>query len=100
MTTATIVSAIATVPAAEKTFTVAGVSCLKGVYKARFANSLDRVKVLHANAHTDIRLIELPNPMTKLDAVSYLLDLPNNDEITDDAVETDYCHNYFHIYDC
>jgi pyruvate-formate lyase len=91
MTTATINTAtaiaIATVPATEKTFTVAGVSNLKGVYKARFANSLDRVKVLHANAHTDIRLIELPHAMVKADAVQYLLNLPFNDAIEDEAVK-------------
>lgn len=87
MTTNNTATIIATVPAAEKTFTVAGVSNLKGVYKARFANSLDRVKVLHANAHTDIRLIELPHAMVKADAVQYLLNLPFNDAIEDEAVK-------------
>lgn len=60
---------------AEKTFTVAGVSNLNGVYKLRVANSTGRVKVLHANGHTDIRLIELPNAMTKLEAADYLYSL-------------------------
>jgi hypothetical protein len=60
---------------AEKTFTVAGVSNLNGVYKLRVANSTGRGKVLQANGHTDIRLIELPNAMTKLQAADYLVGL-------------------------
>ena len=48
-----------------KTFTVAGFSVLDGVKKMRFANSMDRVKVLMANGHTDIELQELPRAMTK-----------------------------------
>jgi acyl-coenzyme A thioesterase PaaI-like protein len=69
---------------AEKTFSVAGVSNLNGVYKARFANHINRIKVLHKNAHTDIRLIELPYAMTKRDAVQYLMDLPNCTEASDE----------------
>lgn len=88
----TVVASTVSVPAttAEKTFTVAGVSCLKGVYKLRVANGIDRVKVLHKNDHTDIRLIELPNAMTKMEAVQYLMDLPNNTDIDDDVLK-----NYF-----
>ena len=56
-------------------FTVAGVSNLKDVYKLRVANSTGRGKVLQANGHTDIRLIELPNAMTKLEAADYLVGL-------------------------
>lgn len=48
-----------------KMFTVAGYSTLKGVKKMRFANSMDRVKVLMRNGHTDIELEELPRAMTK-----------------------------------
>ena len=75
--TTTIESTVPVTTTAEKTFTVAGVSCLKGEYKVRHANNLDRVKVLQANDHEDIRLIELGSAMTKLDAVKYLLNLPN-----------------------
>lgn len=65
----------------EKTFTVAGVSNLNGVYKLRVANSTGRVKVLHANGHTDIRLIELPSAMTKLQAADYLVGLQYDEEL-------------------
>ena len=72
-----------TVPAttAEKTFTVAGVSCLKGEYKVRFANSIDRIKTLVQNAHTDIRLIELGSEMTKAEAINAIMDLAGFDDI-------------------
>jgi hypothetical protein len=86
--TTTIESTVPATTTAEKTFTVAGVSCLKGEYKVRHANNLDRVKVLQANEHTDIRLIELPNAMTKMEAVQYLISLPTNDEIEDKSLKT------------
>jgi hypothetical protein len=57
------------------TFTQAGVSRLKGEFKARFANDALRVKVLAKNGHTDIDLIELPTPMTKEAAVAYLIEI-------------------------
>jgi ribosomal protein L35AE/L33A len=56
----------------DKQFTVAGVSTHNGVVKYRFANSLERDKVLRKSGHTDIKLIELPNAMSKEDAVSYI----------------------------
>ena len=71
----------------EKTFTVAGVSDLNGIYKLRVANSTDRVKVLKRNGHEDIRLIELPYAMTKLEAVSYLIDLPTNEAIENEDIK-------------
>jgi hypothetical protein len=48
-----------------KMFTVAGHSVLDGVRKTRFATTMDRVKVLMRNGHTDIELQELPHAMTK-----------------------------------
>jgi len=55
--------------ATDKTFTVAGVSKLKGEYKVRFANDVMRVEVLTKGGHEDIRLVELDEPLSKLDAV-------------------------------
>ena len=54
-------------------FTHAGVSKLDGEFKVRFANDAMRTKVLIKNGHTDIDIIELKTPMTKEDAVAYLL---------------------------
>ena len=57
----------------DKLFTVAGVSKNKGAYKVRFANDLvSRIKALHRAGHADVNLVELPKPMTKLEALQYL----------------------------
>jgi len=66
----------------EKLFTVAGTATQHGVTKARFANDLvARIKILNKNGCTDINLVELPKPMTKLQALQYL----NEQGITGDA---------------
>lgn len=57
----------------EKLFTVAGTATQNGVTKARFANDLvARIKILNKSGCTDINLIELPTPMTKLQALQHL----------------------------
>jgi len=56
-------------------FRFAGVSTLNGKMKARFANDMLRVKVLAKNGHKDIDIIELKTPMTKEDAVAFLLSI-------------------------
>ena len=55
----------------EKTFTVAGTATnADGTAKARFANDLvARIKILNKAGCTNINLIELPQPMTKLEAL-------------------------------
>ena len=57
------------------TFTHAGVSRQNGEFKVRFANDALRVKVLAKNGHKDIDIIELKHPMTKEDAVAFLLEI-------------------------
>lgn len=54
-------------------FSHAGVSRLNGDFKVRFANDQLRVKILAKNGHKDIDIIELPEAMTKADAVAYLM---------------------------
>ena len=58
----------------NKMFTVAGISTTaKGVTKARFGNDLvSRIKKLKDNA--DINFVELPRPMTKVEAATFLLE--------------------------
>lgn len=59
--------------ATEKTFTVAGVASQNGVTKVRFANDLvARVKILDKAGCTDIDLVELPEAMTKLEALRFM----------------------------
>ncbi len=59
----------------SKSFTHAGVSRLNGEFKVRFANDQMRVKVLAKNGHKDIDIIELKHPMTKEEAVAFLLQI-------------------------
>jgi hypothetical protein len=71
--------------ATDKTFTVVGVSKLKGEYKVRFANDIMRVKVLNKGGHEDVRLVELDEPLNKLDAV---LAIKNMTEFADVGAQT------------
>lgn len=57
------------------TYKFVGVSRLKGELKVRFANDAARVKVLAKNGHTDIDLIELTHPMTKEEAIGFLMSI-------------------------
>jgi hypothetical protein len=68
----------------NKTFTVAGTATNPdGTTKARFANDLvARIKILNKANCTNINLMELPEPMTKIDALKYLESTGN---FTDDA---------------
>jgi len=60
----------------EKLFTVAGTAAQNGNTKVRFANDLvARIKILNKNNCTDINLMELPKPMTKLEALQHLQSL-------------------------
>jgi len=68
----------------DKLFTVAGVSTLNGKVKLRFANGLDkRIAVLVRNGHSDVRLTELPEGMTKQNAALFL---KTNDQFADVAM--------------
>ena len=58
----------------EKLFTVAGTAKnADGTVKARFANDLvARIKILNKAGCTEINLVELPQAMTKLEALQHL----------------------------
>jgi hypothetical protein len=58
----------------SKLFTVAGTATNPdGTTKARFANDLvARIKILNKGGCTNIDLVELPSPMTKLQALQFL----------------------------
>lgn len=62
--------------ATSKLFTVVGISTLNGQTKMRFATDVMRVKVLAKGGHQEITLIELPEPMLKVDAVKFAATLP------------------------
>ena len=73
------------------TFKYAGVSTLNGKIKARFANDQMRVKVLAKNGHSDIDIIELEYPMTKEEAVAFLLKInfDNGNKVVRAAIEAE-----------
>jgi hypothetical protein len=56
-----------------KLFTHAGISLLDNKYKVRYATDAARIKVLAKNGHRNIDLIELKHPMTKRQAIDYLV---------------------------
>jgi hypothetical protein len=56
----------------SKLYTVAGASVQDGVFKYRFANSMDRARVLTRAGHTWVKLFVLPQPMYKEDAARWL----------------------------
>ena len=58
----------------EKMFTVAGTATNPdGTTKARFANDLvARIKILNKAGCTNINLVDLPQAMTKLEALQHL----------------------------
>lgn len=78
----------------DKLFTCAGVSECKGTYKVRFASDITRVKVLAKTGHSDITMVELPNAMTKSQAVNFLkstalYDKKQYREVIDESLVTD-----------
>lgn len=80
--------------ATDKTYTVAGISKLRGDYKVRFANDIMRIKILAKSDHEDIRLVELGSAMTKLEAVQHIR---THDEFTDAAAQAtiaEYLENH------
>lgn len=73
----------------SRTYSHAGVSKLDGEFKFRVANDATRVKVLAKNGHTDIDIVELKYPMTKQEAVAYLLEInfDNGNQVVRAALE-------------
>lgn len=76
--------------ATDKLFTVAGTSKLDGVVKCRWANDSMRVKVLAKSGHEDITLIELPNAMTKLEAIKFIQGLDEFQGVAEQSAIADY----------
>jgi len=61
----------------ERTYTVAGTARQNGIVKTRFANDFyNRIKILNKAGCEDIKLVELPEPMSKLHALQYIKNLP------------------------
>ena len=76
--------------ATDKTFKVAGISKLDGEYKVRFANDLMRIKVLAKHGHEDIRLAELDEAVTKLEAARLIATMEDFADAAAQSVIAEY----------
>ncbi len=76
--------------ATDKLFTVAGISKLNGEYKVRFANDIMRIKVLAKHGHEDIRLADLEQDVTKLEAARIILAMEDFADALGQATITEY----------
>ena len=76
--------------ATDKLYTVAGTSTLNGEMKVRFANDVMRIKVLAKHGHEDITLVELPNAMSKVEAVKFIKTIDEFSGVAEQAAIADY----------
>jgi hypothetical protein len=76
--------------ATDKKFTVCGTSTLEGEMKVRFANDVMRVKVLDKHGHTDITLVQLDTPLSKMEAAEFIMQLPEFASDYQQAAIADY----------
>ena len=76
--------------ATDKLFSVAGVSTLNGEVKVRFANDIMRIKVLAKSGHEDIRLAELDNAVTKMEAAMLISGMDEFSDVIAQATIAEY----------
>lgn len=73
-----------------QTFTVIGITTLNGNTKVRFANDIvRRIKLFAKSGCSRLDLIELPNAMTKIEALRYMLLRPEFKSPEDQATIND-----------
>ena len=66
----------------QGTYLYAGIACKNGEYRTRFAQDEMRSKILYNDGQTDIRLVKLPQAMSKYEACCYII----NDPMFDDEI--------------
>lgn len=59
-----------------KTYIIAGTTVQNGERKLRFSNTQQFIMDVKHKGHSNIELVQLPEPMTKIEAVTYLKTLP------------------------
>jgi len=67
-----------------------GTSTLNGLNKMRFANDIGRVKILAKNGHEDILMVELPQPMTKVEAARFIESIEEFGGVVEQTTIADY----------
>lgn len=80
--------------ATDKLFKIAGISTHNDQTKLRFANDMARIKVLVNGGHENIRLIELPRAMTKVEAASYLQNVNQFQDAEDQQIIWDFLEKH------
>lgn len=74
----------------NQTFTIVGITEHNGNVKVRFTDDLvRRVKQFSKGGASRIDFIELPNPMTKIEALKYMLTCPEFQNQDDQATISD-----------
>ena len=76
--------------ATDKLFKVAGISKLNGEYKVRFANDIMRIKVLAKSGHEDIRLAELDEAVSKMEAAMLISGMDEFSDVVAQATIAEY----------
>lgn len=74
----------------SKLFLYAGVACVKGEYKVRFANDEKRIDALRKDGQEDVRLVNLPEPMTKEQSIAFIKTLDVFEDEDAQAAFTDF----------
>lgn len=76
--------------ATDKLFNVVGVSKHNGEYKVRFATDIMRIKVLDKHGHEDVRLCELDDPVSKLEAARQIQTMAEFSDAAAQSVIAEY----------
>ena len=81
----------------EQLFALVGISTRHGKTRVRFTNSTAREIILIKDGHDDITFLELPEPMTKPDAVTYILGRKEEFEDLKDRIAIDDANDRYNV---
>ena len=81
----------------DKTFERVGVSTKNGKTRVRFTNSKNREIILIKDGHDDITFLDLPEPMAKPAAVTFLVERKDEFESLADRCAIDEANDKYNI---
>lgn len=81
----------------EQLFAHVGISTRFGKTRVRFTNNADRTTILVKDGHDDITFFELPEPMTKAAACTYILGRKEEFEDLKDRIAIDEANDRYNI---
>ena len=83
----------------EQLFTRIGVTTRRGKTRVRFTNNPEREIILVKDGHDDITILDLPQPMTKPEAVTWLMGRKDEFEAQKDRIAIDEANDrYNHVH--